>query len=109
MDGHQISDESIALSYKHAYQVAKQGQKLEQLGANLQQTNHLTQDESEFVRKTAQKIQEHAKAMIALMNVAELNKEHSTEAFVTAGQHHAEATKLHTEINKILVKSNLTI
>lgn len=107
MNGHKISDESIQLSYKHAYQVEEQGKRLERVGASLSR-DEFTQQESEFVQEAAQQIQECAKVMLEYTRTAELNEKHSTEAFTKAGQQHAEAIRLHTEINKILLKSSPT-
>ena len=105
MNGHKISDESIQLSYKHAYQVEKNGKRLEQMGASLSR-DKFTQQESEFVQKVAQQIQECAKTMLEYTRIAELNEKRSTEAFTKAAQQHGEAIRLHTEINKILLKSS---
>lgn len=108
MEGHKISNGSIELSYKHAHEVEEQGERLERVGMSLTGDQRFTQQESEFVQKAAQQIQAHAKAMYEYIRVAERDAERSTTAFTSATQEHAEAIKLHVEINKILLKPGST-
>lgn len=105
--GHKISDESIALSYKHAEQVAQEGKRLEELGVLLSRSKQLTQHEREFVQEAIQQIQSCARAMFQYTRVAESNTELSTNAFGEAVKSHTEAIRLHVEINKILLKLDL--
>ena len=108
MDNHKISQQSIALSYQHAKHVEEQGKRIEHVGASLRGNERFSQQEIEFIRQAAQQIQECARAMFENTKLAELDEEHSTEAFTAAVEQHAEAIKLHTEVNKILLKLDST-
>lgn len=106
MNGHVISRSSIELSYKHAHQVEEQGRRLERVGASLSSDEGFTQQEREFVQDTARQIQKIAKVMLECTKVAESDEARSTIAFSVAAKQHAEAIRLHVEINRILLKKH---
>jgi hypothetical protein len=104
MDGHKIANENIELSYKHAEQIEEQGQRLGRVGALLSGGERFTQQEIEFIQEAAQQIRACARAMFEYTKLAESDEERSTQAFAAAVQQHAEAVKLHAEINRIFSK-----
>ncbi|MGI0484026.1 hypothetical protein ACN4EK_01245 [Pantanalinema rosaneae CENA516] len=106
MHGHQISDESIAMTVQHSYQVKEHGQHLERLGLALMQSQPAALEECQAIQAIGQQIQTHGQTAIDLITIAQQDRQQSTPAFVQAGIEHAKAIQLHVQANRILLRLN---
>jgi arginyl-tRNA synthetase len=106
MKSHHIAKENIDAIVQHSYQIKDHGQQIEQLGTALMQNHQAESEACRTIQAIGQQIQKHADVAMKLAEVAQQNRESSTEAFIQAGMEHAEAIKLHVEANRILLRLN---